>query len=135
MGTSGYNSGMRDLLDFSSAFDELFDSLPNSRKVTTYKRTVNGEPEPTVKTYVKDEKTHCEIELPGYAKSDISVKVDGNRLDVVAKNESRGERTSKFTLFDNADVKGITSSFKDGLLAIVIPATGYKTLKSDIPID
>jgi len=79
--------------------------------------------------------THLVFALAGYTKEQINVKVANNSLNIIVgkvvdnspcqyKHRGISQRglNLKFKLTDNADKKEITSTFKDGILRIVIPA-------------
>lgn len=77
-------------------------------------------------------------DLPGVNKDDLDISIVGNRLQVSGKREaeeearedtyfayerSYGSFTRTFTLPDVADTEHISSSFKDGVLTLVVPKT------------
>ncbi|GAB4305863.1 MAG: Hsp20/alpha crystallin family protein [Candidatus Bipolaricaulota bacterium] len=87
--------------------------------------------------YVKDKKLVIETELPGVARDDVQVKVEGNRLvitgEVKRSEEVReenyirmGRRYGAFRRVfplpeDVEDRKGIKARFENGILVVEVP--------------
>lgn len=71
---------------------------------------------------VKNDKDEAvvEIDLPGYKKEEISVKVEGKYL-VTSVDGKRGKKSIKRLLTDSADVSKISAKFEDGILTIIVP--------------
>ncbi len=103
--------------------------------------------EPTTYGFKTDirEKNDCfllEAELPGFAKEDISIDVDGDYLTVSAthKEEDNGEddgyirRERRYGTysrsFDISSVKAedITAAYKDGVLSLTLPKKDEKVI-------
>lgn len=76
------------------------------------------------------------IDLPGFEKKDIRLRLDGRRLmvsaamkedetkkdgDSFAQTARRGDFVSTFTLPEDAQVHRVTSEYKNGTLTITIP--------------
>jgi|TARA_B100001964_G_C14130567_1_gene552673 HSP20 family molecular chaperone IbpA len=62
----------------------------------------------------------AEVELPGFAKKDISIYVVDNTLCVTAKNKERSEKF-KLHLWDLVSEDHISAELKYGLLNITLP--------------
>lgn len=114
------------LIPRSFFFDDDFESffLPNTKR-TDMKCDI----------YEKDDNYHIEMDIPGFDKEEINIKVDDGRLTVTAsksveKNEedksyirrerSYGEYQRSFVLGD-ADIDKIDAKFEKGMLMITIP--------------
>ena len=67
-----------------------------------------------------DERQVVEYELPGFKKSDVSLKLVGNVLDVVAKTEKK-DKSLRLYVSQLVDKEAISSTLEDGLLKIVFP--------------
>lgn len=111
----------------------LFNYLDNIEK------SFFGEMEPAAqfRTDIKDNGSEflLEAELPGFAKEDISINIDGDRLDITARHKTEKEekkenyvcRERKFGSFSRSfDVTGIdtgaiTAGYQDGILSLHLP--------------
>lgn len=76
-----------------------------------------------------------EAELPGFAKEDIAIHIDGDRLDITAKHQVDKEekkdnyvcRERKFGSFSRSfditgiDTAAITAGYQDGILSLHLP--------------
>lgn len=80
------------------------------------------------------------VELAGIEKKDISIHVVNNVLVIAAQRKESEETKDKtqhsyssyrqsIVLPENADIKAISATFKNGLLIVTIPKTGKKTTK------
>lgn len=91
---------------------------------------------PLVDTFVKEGVYHIKAELPGVAKDDVDVSIDGNvltlrgerKLDKETKEEMYylretryGSFTRRFDLPDGANIDGIHAAFDNGILEITMP--------------
>ena len=98
-----------------------------------------------IKTYYVDDQgnTVWEIKLPGYKREEITLTVEEDYLQLVAKREknddsNNGRRTvrettiEKWVLTPAHSKGGITAKFEDGLLTIIIKPK--KTAKTNIKI-
>lgn len=91
------------------------------------------------------------VELPGVGKDDLKLSLEDNLLTISGekKHESKSDKEGKFhriersygsfsrtlTLPDDIDSKGISASFKDGVLKIEIKRVeGKENPNSEIPI-
>lgn len=111
----------------------LFNYLDNIEK------SFFGEMEPAAqfRTDIKDNGSEflLEAELPGFGKEDISINIDGDRLDITARHKTEKEekkenyvcRERKFGSFSRSfDVTGIdtgaiTAGYQDGILSLHLP--------------
>lgn len=83
----------------------------------------------------KGEQYLLEADLPGFAKKDLKIDVDGDRLTITAQhNEEKEEKQESFVRrersygsfsrsFDISNIKvdGITAEYKDGVLLLTLP--------------
>ena len=92
---------------------------------------------PAVDVVDKEEAYSLSVELPGYGKDDVEIKIDNNLLSISAVEEEKQvdqeqpryvirERSSKsftrtFVLPREVDKDNIEASFENGLLSLSIP--------------
>ena len=91
---------------------------------------------PAVETFVERNKFHIKAELPGVAKEDIDVSVDGNILTLKGERKEERERREKdyqlretrygsfvrrLTLPEGAKTDDIHASYDNGVLEISLP--------------
>lgn len=91
---------------------------------------------PTTDVYTEDDKRMVvESQLPGFGESDIEVNLDGDALVIQAQKHEKTEDTTKkyvvressssfyrrIALPEQADQAGISATFKDGTLKVVVP--------------
>lgn len=111
----------------------LFNYLDNIEK------SFFGEMEPAAqfRTDIRDNGGEflLEAELPGFAKEDIAIHIDGDRLDITAKHQVDKEekkdnfvcRERKFGSFSRSfditgiDTAAITAGYQDGILSLHLP--------------
>ena len=98
--------------------------------------------------YEKDGKYKLEMDIPGFKKEDIRLKVENNYLTVSAKKSNETEDKSKkyirrersFSKFErsiylgDADEDSISAEYKDGMLTVVVPKIEEKESKKYIEI-
>lgn len=120
------------LTPFSSLFDEFFnDSFDFLGKDFFQKGTY-----PKVDVRDEEKALVLEAEVPGLAKDQIKVELDGGVLRIKGEKKSVDEEKQKnyihkelkhsafcrsFQLGDNVDVEKITSKFENGVLEITLP--------------
>ena len=61
------------------------------------------------------------VDLPGYAKEEISLKYEDQALSLKALNETRGEKNLKLSLGDEVEINGISAKLENGVLEILLP--------------
>lgn len=91
---------------------------------------------PKMKADIIDEEKNYKIvlDIPGFSKEDVSIKVEDDILTIVANKEMATEDDVKYLRrermsstikrqfrFANIDKNNITASFVDGVLTLVIP--------------
>lgn len=119
--------------DNSLSTQNLFNYLDNIEK--SFFRDVD--PAAQFRTDIKDNGNEylLEAELPGFAKKDIHIDLNGNRLEISAQHEENKEekkdnyvcRERKFGSFSRSfDVTGIETSnisagYQDGILTLHLP--------------
>lgn len=119
--------------DNSLSTQNLFNYLDNIEK--SFFRDVD--PATQFRTDIKDNGNEylLEAELPGFAKKDIHIDLNGNRLEISAQHEENKEekkdnyvcRERKFGSFSRSfDVTGIDTSnisagYQDGILTLHLP--------------
>jgi len=97
------------------------------------------EPEPTIKMDVKETETEYVVkaEIPGVAKEDISVSIDGNMVSIMAevkreKEDKEGEKVLRteryygtaarsFTLPMDIDLAKADAAYEGGVLTLTLP--------------
>lgn len=119
-------------------FDDFFDDFDRSFFATSPHHMAPPKEMP-IKTDIKDIGTGylLEAELPGFAKEDISVDIDENRLVISAQKTKENDETDKdgkyirkeryfgsykrsFNL-DGIDAENVSAKFENGILALNLP--------------
>ena len=127
-----------DLIPRKFYLDDFFDDFMVSERANT----------PKCDIYEKDNKYHIEMDIPGFKKEDIRLKVENNYLTVSAKKNNEVEDKSKkyirrersFSKFErsiylgDADEDSISAEYKDGMLKVVVPKIEEKESKKYIEI-
>ena len=118
-----------------SGFDRYLDSFFGDNFLSPSERIFSRPP--SVDVHENEKAYVMEAELPGFEEKDIEIRLDGNNLTIeskqdVEKNEDktnlnyllRERRVSSFSrtfkLPENADVEGISASFRNGVLLLEI---------------
>ena len=73
-----------------------------------------------------DDEYRLEIAVPGMARDNVKVDLQGNQLKVEGRRKSQPDRwafSRSFTLPDNTDVNKIKAKCEHGLLVITVPMT------------
>ncbi len=73
-----------------------------------------------------------EINLAGFAKSDVKITANDDQVTISAKNKERSQEY-KINLYSAVSVDHISSKMKNGLLTLTLPKKGV-TEKRDIEI-
>ncbi|MHA1954155.1 MAG: Hsp20/alpha crystallin family protein [Candidatus Heimdallarchaeaceae archaeon] len=73
-------------------------------------------------------------ELPGVKKKDISLKVVKNGIRMNAVRDSFVEYVNEYPFLMDADTKGTTASYEEGLLIVNVPIIGDDPFKKTDPI-
>ena len=68
----------------------------------------------------KDGSTTISVVIPGFAKEDLQLNVNDNKLVLSSKPENKNLKRS-WTVTDSADIKNISAECKNGILTINIP--------------
>ncbi len=114
-----------------SRMSRFFDDYDRS----SYGRVLAGGDLPLTNFYDTGDHFELKVELPGTAKEDLSVKIQGNYLEISGKREAnvpdgysvhRSERgsvdfTRSFTLPSEVDAEKVEATISDGLLTMVLP--------------
>lgn len=95
------------------------------------------EPAAQFRTDIRDNGNEylLEAELPGFAKEDIHINIDGDRLDITASHQEKKEekkdnyvcRERKFGSFSRSfdvtgiDTAAISAGYQDGILSLHLP--------------
>jgi HSP20 family protein len=106
------------------------------------------EPEPTMRMDVKETPAGYEVkaELPGVAKEDVAVSIDGGTVSITAETKRekevkdgekllRSERyvgsvARRFTMPEDIDLERAEAAFENGVLTLTLPkAAGGRTRK------
>ncbi|HUU87926.1 MAG TPA: Hsp20/alpha crystallin family protein [Candidatus Glassbacteria bacterium] len=89
-----------------------------------------------------DNEYRVELAVPGLDKEDIEIKVKDNILTISHEKEETDDKTfyftnsftKEYTLPDDSDVKGITATVENGILAATIPKDKKKIKERVIEI-
>ncbi|WP_017443566.1 Hsp20/alpha crystallin family protein [Rickettsia gravesii] len=127
-----------DLRPFS-VFDYYLDSMFNHRLSTYSSSSIR------TKFITKDKQYSLILEVPGYDKSQIKVKVSSNKLFVTGniekdnKSDTSDDAKRNFnyviSLYEDVDQNNISSNLKNGILTITLPRIEVKEKDAkEIPI-
>jgi len=114
-----------------SRMSRFFDDYDRS----SYGRALAGGDLPLTNFYDTGDHFELKVELPGTAKEDLSVKIQGNYLEIGGKREAnvpdgysvhRSERgsvdfTRSFTLPSEVDAEKVEATISNGLLTMILP--------------
>jgi len=132
-------------------FDEAFRGFPNllhGRGEWPEEAAIMLSPSLDIKE--TEDKYLVSVEVPGVAKEDVDIQIDGNRLTIhgVKKQEKKEEKENyrcverhygsferTLSLPQDANVDDINASFKDGVLSIDIKRKAANTAKESRKID
>ncbi len=92
---------------FETEVDQLFAGYPNSKH----------------QLFSTDKGWSARVDLPGYAKEDISLQFEEQSLTLKAMNETRGLKTLKLALGDEVEISDISAKLEHGILEITLPRT------------
>lgn len=123
--------GAMDLL--RSKMDRLFNEM--DRPYLHGPAFTLGTNSPRINLLENGDKFEVRAELPGISKDDISIKIQGNYLEISGKRAieppegyklHRNERSSttfsrSFTLPDEVDAEKVDATLKDGILYLTLP--------------
>ncbi|HEU4717161.1 MAG TPA: Hsp20/alpha crystallin family protein [Bacteroidia bacterium] len=117
---------------FRSTFSDLWDDTFTGKEFAAYV--------PAVNIHEEDKSWHIEVSAAGFAKEDFRISLEKDVLTISADkkeesgNEGRnyhrrefrhGSFSRSFRLMkDSVDEKGITASYENGILTIVVPKKG-----------
>ena len=75
------------------------------------------------KSSIKEEsdKYSFSIEVPGYKKQDVSLKISGTYILIIAENELKGKFSKTLRLPKNIKKESATSKLEDGILYVSLP--------------
>lgn len=127
-----------DLIPSKFYLDNFFDDFMVNERTNTLKCDI----------YEKDNKYHIEMDIPGFKKEDIKVKLENNYLTISAKKDNEVEDKSKkyirrersYSKFQrsiylgDANEDSITAEYKDGILNIIVPKIDENKSKKYIEI-
>ena len=115
-----------DRFNWDSILDRFFDDSEYSRDARI----------PAVDVHENESGFTMDVELPGMSEKDVEIKVENGVLSISSVKDEKKEETDEkllrhersrygfrrtFVLPDSSDVDGISASFKNGLLSVVIP--------------
>lgn len=123
-----YNLTLNDLMNsFETIFGKCSCQYPEGKCDCTRSETNCSSISSRV---IKNDKSEAvvEVDLPGYKKEEVSVKVEGKYL-VTSVDGKRGKKSIKRLLTDSADVDKISAKFEDGILTITVPTKSPVEIK------
>lgn len=119
---------------YSNLFNELNSAIfePLNDKCLCYTSSIKD----VMKTFKDGENLVGVIELPGYKKEDIDIKVEDKYITIEATRELYGEKETyknKFVSNGKWDLTNVTCSLENGLLKLIfVPKEDQKALKISI---
>ena len=120
-------------------FDDMFEDLmPRSVQFSQVMKT---------DVHEKDGYYTLDIELPGYAKEDVNIDLEGGYLKVSAKHETTNDETNEkgqlvrqersfgscsrsFYVGDIIKAEDVRAKFENGILMINLPSTKQKAIET-----
>lgn len=105
-----YNSALSKMIENAFAFPHL--------NLTHTSQTANFVYD-SIETS-KDGSTTISVVIPGFAKEDLQLNINDNKLVLSSKPENKNLKRS-WTITDSADIKNISAECKNGILTINIP--------------
>jgi len=138
--------------DFSTRMREVFDNI-SKRAFELFERNggmvgrewddwFKAESEILRRVYLNVQESAKEVtvkaEVPGFAAKDLQVSLEGNRLTISGKRETKEEKTEKKTVYREhssdqimrvvelpaaVDAEKTSATLKDGMLELVMPKT------------
>lgn len=120
-------------------FDDMFEDLmPRSVQFSQVMKT---------DVHEKDGYYTLDIELPGYAKEDVNIDLEGGYLKVSAKHETTNDETNEkgqlvrqersfgscsrsFYVGDIIKAEDVKAKFENGILMINLPSTKQKAIET-----
>lgn len=92
---------------------------------------INSQPK-IYKTYVKDSKFICEVDLPGVQKEDVKVTSDGNLITVTGKRETPTgayNNVTSFTVPSQYNMDDVEATLRNGVLIITVKEGKKNTIE------
>jgi HSP20 family molecular chaperone IbpA len=111
------NFGTDQYVDWNKGVQKLDDILKEID-------TANGGNSLATATIPFDAKTNkwsYDLDIPGYAKSDVSIEVNGTNLEIVASNATRAIKEFVLEFPESANLDATEATVKDGVLTISVP--------------
>jgi len=126
--TPAPRAALRDLGSFHREIDALFDGVFGAR----HGRESAADWAPRVETYAKDDVLHVRADLPGVDPKGVEVTVEDDVLTITGERKSEHEdaayREVRYGRFERrlrvpegVDPQGITASYKNGVLDLMVP--------------
>jgi HSP20 family molecular chaperone IbpA len=110
--------------------DNIFEKVSEDDKFNLFSKISKNE---NVKHTL--EQSTVELDLPGYKKENIKIKVE-NKVLIVSVDGARGKKNFEYKINDVADTSRITSTLLDGVLTIIIPVKEDARPKSfEVPVN
>lgn len=129
---------MRTILPWNN---ELFAGLSSiiNQSIQTLDTEVNqrfaGYPNSKHQLFSTENGWAAKVDLPGYARDEISLHFEDYTLTLKASNEQRGERKLRLSLGDEVEASGISAKLENGILEIALPKKESPSVESqDIKI-
>jgi HSP20 family molecular chaperone IbpA len=103
--------------DWSKGTQKLDDILKEIDAAKNVKSLVAA----TIPFDAKTGKWSYNLDIPGYAKQDVSIEVNGTNLEIVASNSTRAIKEFVLEFPETADLDSTEATVKDGVLTISVP--------------
>lgn len=82
-------------------------------------------------TYSTENGMILSVDLPGFKKSEVKVKISKRLLSIEAENDKKGNIQKRFTLPTSVDASSVASRLEDGVLTVTMqykPEMAEKTI-------
>lgn len=126
--------------ELSRSFDRLFDDHYFDRFFPLAPQPGNGSRSPALDVSESDKAYTARLDLPGVAKEDVKIAIDGRRVSVEATTKKEEEKKEgdrvvysersyasyarSFTLPGDVDAAGSAAKLDNGVLTLTLPKRG-----------
>ncbi len=104
-------------------FAELNEIINNSIQAIDHEleQRCTGYPNSKHQLFATDSGWAARVDLPGYAKEEISLNFENHKLILKASNEQRGDTHLSLALGEEVEISNISAKLNNGILEITLP--------------